>query len=166
VNLFTTMLLGGLWHGASWTFVFWGGLHGLYLAVHKWMLGPTRPAERFIASGPGSWVVFVLKVVATNALVLLTWLFFRAPDFSTAFFVLGKFVRWTPGPFDGRLLVVTGTYVAVTIALDVVEYVTRDHAFLLRLAPRFRWGVYAGLWATIVLYLFQATPMPFIYFQF
>ncbi|GJM44643.1 MAG: O-acyltransferase [Gemmatimonadota bacterium] len=166
VNLFATMLLGGLWHGAHWTFVFWGGLHGLYLAVHKWMLGSRRPAERFVPGGPASTAIFIGKVLATNALVLLTWLFFRAPDFGTAFRILGKFVQWTSGPFDGRILVVTATYVIVTLVIDLLEYTTRDHAFLLRVAPRYRWGIYAGMWATTLLYLFQATPMPFIYFQF
>ncbi|MCF8219495.1 MAG: hypothetical protein K9I29_09540 [Bacteroidales bacterium] len=50
VNLMITMLLGGLWHGASWNFVIWGGLHGIYLAVHKYMLEPTpkSPASKFI----------------------------------------------------------------------------------------------------------------------
>jgi len=167
VNLFATMLLGGLWHGANWTFVFWGGLHGLYLAVHKRMLGSRRPAERFVDTGTATGrIAFAGKVLATNLLVLLTWLFFRAPDFRTAFLVLDKFAHWTTGPYDGRLLGVTATYVTVTLAIDLVEYVTRDHAFLLRLAPGPRWGVYAGMWATVLLYLFQATPMPFIYFQF
>ena len=166
VNLFLTMLLGGLWHGANWTFVVWGGLHGLYLAVHKLMLGSRRPTERFQYRGPASAIVFAGKVVTTYLLVQLTWLFFRAPDFGVAFAILHRIAAWAPGPYDGRLLIVTLTYAAATIALDTVEYVTRDHAFLLRLAPRYRWGVYAGMWAAILLYMFQATPMPFIYFQF
>src|SRR6185503_17645021 len=82
-NLMLTMLLGGLWHGASWTFVVWGGLHGLALAVHKLWMG--WRGERTAPAGP------VRKLVAwatTMLLVCVAWVFFRAPDFATAFEVL------------------------------------------------------------------------------
>jgi len=87
LNLFVTMLLGGLWHGGGWTFVFWGGLHGLYLVInHAWQalrhrLGgdPARrgtPAVRFLAR----FLTFVAVVVA--------WVFFRAENFDAALVVL------------------------------------------------------------------------------
>jgi alginate O-acetyltransferase complex protein AlgI len=76
INLMATMLLGGLWHGAAWTFVFWGGLHGLYLCiVHFWgkvskKIGVTLPL-------PVAWLItFVATVFA--------WVFFKAEDFGKA----------------------------------------------------------------------------------
>ncbi len=166
VNLFATMLLGGLWHGANWTFVVWGGLHGLYLAVHKAMLGERKPAERFAPRGAASVAAYLGKVITTNLLVQLTWIFFRAPDFGTAFLFLRRILAWHGGPHDAQLLTVTATYLAAAVAIDVVEYTTGDHAFLARLGPAFRTGIYAGMWAAILMYMFQAPPMPFIYFQF
>src|SRR5215468_9522853 len=80
-NLFATMLLGGLWHGASWTFVVWGGLHGSYLAAERWL------RERFAGYQPGPVVLFALGVL-TYVLVQLTWVFFRAKTFTKAAVVL------------------------------------------------------------------------------
>jgi D-alanyl-lipoteichoic acid acyltransferase DltB (MBOAT superfamily) len=81
-NLMLVMLLGGLWHGAGWTFVFWGGLHGVYLVInHAWTAwrGPGRtasqPSTRF-GVWTGRSVTFFAVVVA--------WVFFRSADFATA----------------------------------------------------------------------------------
>ncbi len=86
INLFLTMLLGGLWHGAGWTFVVWGGLHGLYLAInHAWhhlqsnlpfAVLPTGPAGKMLA-----WTM-------TFSAVVVGWVFFRAPDFPSALTIL------------------------------------------------------------------------------
>ena len=74
VNLFIVMLLGGLWHGAAWTFVVWGGLHGLLLAFER-MQGKSAPYWRLPAP---------LRVAATFVVVLITWVFFRAADLPSA----------------------------------------------------------------------------------
>jgi len=88
VNLMATMLLGGLWHGAGWTFVIWGGLHGLYLVVfHAWRRGVDRlslgqghvAVARFTA--PIAWLATFLAVV-------VAWVFFRAADLPTALTLL------------------------------------------------------------------------------
>ena len=76
VNLFITMLLGGLWHGASWTFVIWGGLHGAFLVInHLWRrTGLQLP-------GPIAWVI-------TFGAVMIGWVFFRAPSLERAQVIL------------------------------------------------------------------------------
>ena len=80
-NLFATMVLGGLWHGAAWTFVFWGALHGADLVVnHLWRA--IRPTA-FLPAVPSrneSWVGSVLTFLA----VVIGWVFFRATDFTAA----------------------------------------------------------------------------------
>ena len=82
-NLMLTMLLGGLWHGAGWTFVIWGGLHGLYLVLHQvW----DRLAAKAAFRAARGWVVFSRAV--TFGAVMLGWVFFRAPDTGTALGVL------------------------------------------------------------------------------
>ncbi len=79
VNLMITMLLGGLWHGASWTFVVWGFLHGLFLAVERW-LGERVPLRRWPDAAP----LRAFVVALTFVLVSVAWVFFRAKTFGGA----------------------------------------------------------------------------------
>lgn len=91
-NLMATMLLGGLWHGANWTFVVWGGLHGVYLVINHAIHGALpRPLHRRLAAFP-PWraAAWALTFVA----VVIAWVFFRAADLGTA---LGLFhVMFSP----------------------------------------------------------------------
>jgi alginate O-acetyltransferase complex protein AlgI len=92
VNLFITMLLGGLWHGAGWTFVIWGGLHGLYLAINHAF---TTARVRFGFDAPSrvgsaaSWLVTFLAVV-------VGWVFFRADSWDSALRILAGMADMTP----------------------------------------------------------------------
>lgn len=112
LNLFITMLLGGLWHGAGWTFVIWGALHGIYLMInHAWhalrrMVGqdPTQPL---------SWPIHIFSGLLTFIAVILAWVFFRANDFnSAAVFIKAMFgiasfpVSWAE-VITGKLLLTT-----------------------------------------------------------
>jgi alginate O-acetyltransferase complex protein AlgI len=83
-NLLITMLLGGLWHGASWNFVIWGLLNGLYLSFEK-MIGIS-------SSNSGSWWNRFSKIVFTFNLISLTWIFFRANSFHQAVGILKNIV--------------------------------------------------------------------------
>jgi alginate O-acetyltransferase complex protein AlgI len=79
-NLMITMLLGGLWHGAAWTFVAWGGLHGLYLIVnHGW-----EQARSHFKLTTSSAVTRAASRVLTFLAVVVAWVFFRAQSFGTA----------------------------------------------------------------------------------
>jgi alginate O-acetyltransferase complex protein AlgI len=93
LNLMATMLLGGLWHGASWTFVFWGGLHGAYLvANHAW----TTLTGRDPASESGTLPGRVLATALTFLCVIVAWVFFRAHSFSGAATMLQAMTSWRP----------------------------------------------------------------------
>lgn len=86
-NLLLTMLLGGLWHGAGWTFVIWGGLHGLYLVVnHVWQ----RMTRRFNGFGSPNarWVLRRISHVITFLAVVIGWVFFRSETLDGAFVML------------------------------------------------------------------------------
>jgi alginate O-acetyltransferase complex protein AlgI len=91
VNLMVTMLLGGLWHGASWTFVVWGGLHGLYLLVnHAWRaVAPALPRPGRHAAAAGKFAGSALTFLA----VVVAWVFFRSTTFDGAARVLQGMVR-------------------------------------------------------------------------
>jgi alginate O-acetyltransferase complex protein AlgI len=83
-NLLATMLLGGLWHGAAWTFVLWGGLHGLYLCIaHAWRKLGERAG--FTTPRPVGWLLTFLAVA-------VAWVFFRAPSLDKAMDIVGGLV--------------------------------------------------------------------------
>jgi alginate O-acetyltransferase complex protein AlgI len=85
VNLMITMLLGGLWHGAAWTFVMWGALHGLYLCVnHAWSnYGPSAPPRL-------APLAKFASIVLTFLAVVVAWVFFRADSIAQAQFILSR----------------------------------------------------------------------------
>ncbi|MBZ0106530.1 MAG: MBOAT family protein [Sulfuricella denitrificans] len=86
LNLMATMLLGGLWHGAGWTFVVWGGLHGLYLAVnHAWR---NVCAAAGLDSGRRTWRGQAPGVLLTFLAVVVAWVIFRATSLDAAWIIL------------------------------------------------------------------------------
>jgi alginate O-acetyltransferase complex protein AlgI len=91
VNLMLTMLLGGLWHGASWTFVIWGGLHGAYLVVnHGWQWLREKTGLRAATSGGMSILGRFAGVALTLLCVMVGWVFFRAVDLESATGILAS----------------------------------------------------------------------------
>jgi D-alanyl-lipoteichoic acid acyltransferase DltB (MBOAT superfamily) len=166
INLLITMLLGGLWHGASWTFVVWGGLHGLYLSIHKALLSfkgksaPTRDRRLLVG---------LFKVFVTFHLVCLTWVFFRAPDFTVATEVLTRILSWQASSGDlpalvpgQRILVLLGTL----IVIDLWQAKRGDHAFMVSWHWVLRAFAYAGLILLTLTLGNLFDEVPFIYFQF
>jgi D-alanyl-lipoteichoic acid acyltransferase DltB (MBOAT superfamily) len=111
VNLMITMLLGGLWHGAAWTFVVWGALHGVYLCInHAWSnYGPKAP-PRFAR------LADIAGLILTFLAVVIAWVFFRAPDMPTALSVLSKMADPSNIAF-GRVEMVYALFVVVYAAL-------------------------------------------------
>ncbi|UPK04418.1 MBOAT family protein [Bradyrhizobium sp. 170] len=111
VNLMITMLLGGLWHGAAWTFVVWGALHGVYLCInHAWSnYGPKAP-PRFAR------LADIAGLILTFLAVVIAWVFFRAPDMATALSVLSKMADPSNIAF-GRVEMVYALFVAIYAAL-------------------------------------------------
>ncbi len=167
VNLMLTMLLGGLWHGASWNFVVWGGLHGAALAVHKmWM---TVTGQRLGTPHRHRWVQ-LLCVVATFHFACLCWIFFRNKEFAGSVAMIGQIATSFHPEVFGQL--VTGYW--QVMALMAV-------GFLLHFAPdsweqrckqafaRLPMVAYVVILVAIVVLIAQVKSsdiQPFIYFQF
>ena len=98
VNLMLTMLLGGLWHGASWTFVIWGGLHGAYLVVnHGWQFLREKLGWQGAATGVGGMIARGASVALTLLCVMVGWVFFRAPDIASANGILRSMFGFADG---------------------------------------------------------------------
>lgn len=91
INLMLTMLLGGLWHGANWTFVFWGFLHGTGLCVHKLFLSLTKKKR-----APRTYKKIV-SIIATYVFVCIAWVFFRAGSFENAMVIFSRLFVWNTG---------------------------------------------------------------------
>lgn len=160
-NLMLTMLLGGLWHGAAWTFVVWGGIHGLWLAVHR-AIGGTAKKSSKAASG---WVIF-LKWLVTFHLVCLTWLVFRAETFSQAwalFLRLGTDWHWTA--FAQTSLSLIGFFILPWLLFEAWLERRKDDLSLLSVSWYWRAALYVYL---VLMMLFFPPPVPaeFIYFRF
>lgn len=111
VNLMVTMLLGGLWHGAAWTFVAWGALHGAYLCInHAWTNYGPKISPRF--AGPADLAALALTFLA----VVVAWVFFRADSMATALYVLGKMADPTHVAF-GRGEIADLAFIVIYAAL-------------------------------------------------
>ena len=158
-NLFLTMLLGGLWHGAAWTFVLWGGFHGALLAWERWR-EETRVSPD-VAAGPGR---LFWQRVTTFHLVCLGWVLFRADSLSTVGEILGGLLDWGPAP------AVTPVVVALVAGGIGVQYVPHD--LRRRLLAGFSRLRPVAMTAALGGFLFLLDGMgpegvaPFIYFQF
>ena len=180
LNLFITMLLGGLWHGANWTFMLWGGLHGLYLSINH----AFRRLTKTVAV-PAVWhlPLRAASVLLTFAATTLAWIVFRAPDLASARNVLGGFaglghsgiVSFTPLAGAALLLL----FGLVWFMPNSMEMLWRHDPALpspyanqpVSPAPRFFWRptrLQAALYGVlcIVAVLALANLKPFIYFQF
>jgi len=148
-NLMLTMLLGGLWHGASWTFVAWGALHGVYLVI-----------ERALGWRPGIWIVFPATCFA--------WIFFRAQSFGDALDVIeGIALRnsLSLAAVENQLVAVKGAFlIAVLVAVEAASFSPALVARW-RSLPLLRYGaVAAALWGIAIFGTFSGAN--FIYFQF
>jgi D-alanyl-lipoteichoic acid acyltransferase DltB (MBOAT superfamily) len=97
LNVMITMLLGGLWHGASWSFAVWGGLHGTYIIVHR-LWSRTKLCKNLSEShGIGKWIWKWVMIAATFHFVCIAWAFFRITDFQSALLVLKKCIWFERG---------------------------------------------------------------------
>jgi D-alanyl-lipoteichoic acid acyltransferase DltB (MBOAT superfamily) len=155
-----TMVLGGLWHGASWTFVIWGAIHGTVLVAERAIRGrPVRETfDRPLTRSNVPSILFTFGVVT------FAWVFFRADSVSTAFEILGRIATAASGaiPVDMAILPVL---VLTTLALDLAERRGITARTFVK-APAAVQGLAYGL-ALVALFVFSGAPqVPFIYFQF
>jgi D-alanyl-lipoteichoic acid acyltransferase DltB (MBOAT superfamily) len=160
INLMITMLLGGLWHGASWNFVIWGGLHGFYLAAHKFFSKGKTEYD------PITRLKDIPKVMLTFVLVAFTWLFFRATSWESTQQIFYAIFDWQASEYAHIFTQILLSYFVLTFALDIVEN-RFGHTFVLRFKSiSIRLGILISLFVVTLIYIFQSKPLPFIYFQF
>lgn len=170
VNLLTTMLLGGLWHGASLRYIVWGALHGIALAVHKiWIeFFPPKKENEKTAAG---MVWKVVAVLLTFHFVAFCWIFFRARDFSIALGLINNIGKLTfePEHWKAVILGYKNVFILMTIGYiwhlmpNTVSDALRRTYYEMPFALK---GILLGLVFWLVYAAASAGPQPFIYFQF
>ena len=157
-NLLLTMLLGGLWHGAAWTFVFWGGLHGMALIVHREWARRVN-AYSLLAQTAGVWGIGL-----TFYWVCFTWVFFRADSFANALTVVRSFVL-LQSPGSQQLPVALLGAFALLAGLHWAFAHPQWKQQLLRLPGQLFAAGYGFATAALIT-LMPTGYVPFIYFQF
>ncbi len=162
INLMIVMFLGGLWHGAAWTFVVWGVMHGFFLVIERFLRHAFKDA---------AWTdTLIVKLglgLLTYAAICFAWVFFRAADFTTALRLLEAMIG---GHAKGDAILATRDMlqvVIVIVVLLVAHWRMRDTSIEVAVTRQPRWLV-TGTWAVMIgaIFLTQGNGNAFIYFQF
>ncbi|MGB6518565.1 MAG: MBOAT family O-acyltransferase, partial [Candidatus Cybelea sp.] len=159
-NLMLTMLLGGLWHGAQWTFVAWGAFHGVMLCIERVLgIGHERSAVRGL--------VILARVVLTFVIVCLAWVLFRSPSFGSAAAVYRALFAGGSGPLllSGWQAVLSCGIVAFGAVRLLLERLGIDPSWP-RLRPIAQAGTLAGLLLALMMLSWPGVSPAFIYFKF
>jgi alginate O-acetyltransferase complex protein AlgI len=157
-NLMLTMLLGGLWHGASWNFVVWGGYHGALLSIERMFRRKHAPEQ-------SSWTaLYPLQAIGTFALVMIGWVFFRAATFGDSVYVIHQMLFV---PRGHSLIPAWLAYLAcITLLLALFEE-KKDWFEKVALGPAWAYGAACAiLLLSVELIGYTQAAVPFVYFQF
>jgi alginate O-acetyltransferase complex protein AlgI len=163
-NLMITMALGGLWHGASWTFIVWGLLHGLFLIVHRGFRAfcKTKPRLDYVLQSiPGT----VLCGLLTFLSVCVGWVFFGSKTFTGAAMILHRLVV----PHAGQGVLIAKSSLWATIVVVILCHFITQRGWWNKLAPRLpgpALGFGYAVLLSLTLVLAPDTGKAFIYFQF
>jgi len=180
VNLMITMLLGGLWHGASWTFVVWGALHGIYLCFERLLKQKFRPKAKVLvpemqlqqariipAIKTGKSFNNFLLALLTFFLINVTWVFFRSQNFTSAWRML---VSMFGQAENGKALLPTIDIikVSVVIILMVMFHWIMRNTSVIQVAQKTKWWMLGIVWSFLLIAVIvsQRSGDSFIYFQF
>ena len=176
-NLFIVLLICGLWHGANWTFVVWGGLHGIYLVFSAFTQKMREKIRKAIGLDRVPRLHNDLKIVVTFFLVCFAWMFFRANSISDAIHIISHLFTGWEGlsiqalkvtPFFGPLrfhLAVGVVSVGVLLLIHLLQGDDHFDQWLSRKRVGLRWAVYYSMVLAILLFG-QFGSKEFIYFQF
>ena len=178
LNLLVVMLVCGFWHGANWTFLVWGGLHGFYLIFSILTRGARDYFVRGIGLHRAPKLHSYLKSVITFSLVCFAWIFFRANSISDALYIIrhlptgwGSLLQTygqVKAPFLAPLKFEGAIAICSTALLIIVHFMERQSSIVDKVSERpvwLRWSIYYGVTLSILLFG-NFGSRQFIYFQF
>jgi D-alanyl-lipoteichoic acid acyltransferase DltB (MBOAT superfamily) len=161
-NLMTTMLLGGLWHGANWTFVVWGFIHGAGLALERWLWGRQNAGETAATSSKlGKWISRIILF----HVVCLAWIFFRARGLRESFAFLSGIGNLQLGAQFLPALTFLATFTVPLFLADLILESRKEEYIFQRLPGLSRVALGAAIMLAVVVFSANSTAA-FIYFQF
>ena len=164
-NLFITMVLGGLWHGAAWNFVLWGGYQGALLAGHRFWRERFSTNTHEAGRGAGSPFKRALSMVAMFVFTVYGWLLFRVRDADQLAAAHRALAHWHFTPDFWRMLARMLPYIGLLLAVDAGTYLSGDAFFFARRSPVVTALFYLFLIYTIII-LGISGGEHFIYFAF
>ena len=168
LNLMTVMFLGGLWHGASWNFVIWGILHGVYLAVHKLIIDkfPSLKENWFFNSKLGK----ITSILLTQYLVFLAWIPFRVNDLDAVLYSMNKYVfldfqviQFSQNIFENRVEIV---FLIVFIIVHIIAYKKSGLVKRISELKLIHWTLIITSILFLIVFFFDGNSDDFIYFRF
>ena len=167
-NLIAVMFLGGLWHGASWNFVVWGLLHGLYLSVHKILLDkfPILKNNSFFSSKSGK----IVSIIITQYFVFLTWIAFRVQNFDEMIYSIQKYII-LDFEFVTTLEIIQShrLEVVLIVLFFIVHFIAFKKENIIEKIAKYsliKWSLFLGVIIFPILFFYDGNPQDFIYFQF
>ena len=167
-NIFLVFVLSGLWHGANWTFLIWGALHGFYLIIGYVFKSNTERYFHAIKLSKYGGLLTIWNITVTFFLVTIAWVFFRANNLNEAFYFLKhmfllNFAVKLPGSL--MYILITLTFVVMMESIHLVQRRVNLEAWLSHQHLLLRWVVYYTI-VFIILYFGAFDKVQFIYFQF
>ena len=176
LNLMIVFLVSGLWHGAAWTFVLWGGLHGLYVVGEAATRGVRGKLTHGLGLDRRPTMLAVLSGLITFMLVCLAWILFRANSIADAFLLFNNLVPldnftqlnapWADiVNYPAQEMALSLGLILLLVTVDWVQEQYWPRPFLWQRSLWFRWAAYLGL-ALAIMNLGITEELPFIYFQF
>lgn len=165
-NLFLTMLLGGLWHGAAWTFVFWGIYQGMLLVIHRLLkpfLSIMPPLKGFFIGK----IWFFVRVIFFFHLICIGWLLFRAQSMTQVYHMLHSLLfnfRFDYGIGINDMIIKTVLYSSILLIVQLMQYWKDDLMAIYKWRPAYVAAFHAIIFYLITMY--SSGGAEFIYFQF
>lgn len=160
LNLLFTMLIGGLWHGANWTFVFWGFLHATYLIIERILNKLLHP----VSIDHSNIILKFLKGIVIFHLVAFAWIFFRAPSLHAACkYISGFFVG--SNVFNLGLTTTVVFAIVTMLLVDLPQRFYNSQLCISKFHPVFR-GITYAITTVLIILTWDRDYTPFIYFQF
>jgi alginate O-acetyltransferase complex protein AlgI len=171
LSTMVTFTLCGLWHGASWNFVIWGALHGLFLTVHRSMIlnrkALTHKAVKSLFKITGPALQGAISIAATFISVSFSLIFFGLLSWNDVTVFFSKVMFWESSENTLIFTSVVIAYGTAVFIFDLFEHKTGSHEFILKIRSKgIVWGILTAMFFVTVIYMFIAEPLPFVYFQF
>ena len=168
LNLAMVMFLGGLWHGASWNFVIWGMLHGVYLALHKFILDkfPFLEGHRFFKNKIGT----ILSIFITQYFVFLAWIAFRVKDTNDMIYCIQKYIFLDIQTTTIKQIInsneVSVGLIGLFIMMNFILYKEKNMLEKISLMRLWKWFFFIFIITLVIFLSFTGNTDDFMYFDF